>query len=890
MKNKSLILSLLLVLVALVSSVFGINVKAAGNESEALSIEGVQIREAEGEVVSGMRFVAEVEGYEGTAVTAYGVSIAFGEADAAAITIGATVNGKSVLSAQVSETAENKYYINMINIPTTMYGQKVTARSYVVDNGEVVYSSTAVTKCYGQAALDITAAGKDKETTKAIVAELAANYKNVFTDQFGNVNVANPVYETNPVNLEKVFVADWNAKFDTDWTEIKYSTFQASASEGNDKLDCSGSNMFAFFNDETYGAKWQWLLEYMVAVSGGFVHPARQAKAIMGDGTAYDPETGEAYDSYVASATNHMNSLMHLSASITNFFNTGKSRDTQDVLFEDSTKYAKVVDFNNIILAKDTTLVSVNSDLELADVAPAAGYQFVGYKLGETSYNDLYVVSTDDAILIPQFSAVEYSVKFFDGEEELSTLETSYTIESNEIALPEYSKEGYVFGGWYEDSTFADEPVTTIAAKSTGNKVFYAKFDESSFKSVNVTFDTNGGSWDVASLLENVTTTQKFNITVYKTYISSGSKASINTSKPATWWYYIALVETEISGLYEIKQIVSKNSNVTVDYDYVIMWHSSNGDDNMSALTAMFNGAANYVGDYVILENVPGEQSTSANIAVSVFEASELTKSVSKSLQEPETLPVVSKTGYSFIGWKSSVDETIVTEYPGYTTNPGDITYTAQWSFAGYQVTFNANDGWWGYASQAELVSDFLADAGAVLGSTLADPAAYHSNGAKANVWKTAQPAFRAKWIWMMKYIKEVGGSSIWTTENEKYINTTIDGTNISGYAVQNVVLVLLGTNNATATAAVADGGYGLSGFASKATCVDFTAQVDGYWSKYLAPSSEMIDGTALPTNLYKPGYTFAGWYTTSTFDAGTEVTTVSGNATVYAKWQANAQ
>ena len=48
--------------------------------------------------------------------------------------------------------------------------------------------------------------------------------------------------------------------------------------------------------------------------------------------------------------------------------------------------------------------------------------------------------------------------------------------------------------------------------------------------------------------------------------------------------------------------------------------------------------------------------------------------------KDPTTLPVPVLSGYKFAGWKSSVDGSIITEYPGYSVNSGTIVYTAQWT------------------------------------------------------------------------------------------------------------------------------------------------------------------------------------------------------------------
>lgn len=53
-------------------------------------------------------------------------------------------------------------------------------------------------------------------------------------------------------------------------------------------------------------------------------------------------------------------------------------------------------------------------------------------------------------------------------------------------------------------------------------------------------------------------------------------------------------------------------------------------------------------------------------------------------------------------------------------------------------------------------------------------------------------------------------------------------------------------------------------------------------------PSTFNIGDTITLKNPTRAGYGFCGWYTTSTFDEGTEITTVSGinDVTVYAKWE----
>ena len=73
----------------------------------------------------------------------------------------------------------------------------------------------------------------------------------------------------------------------------------------------------------------------------------------------------------------------------------------------------------------------------------------------------------------------EYSVTLnLDG----GTLEngknvTSYTC-GTEVTLPTPTKEGYNFGGWYDNSNCTGNPVTEITATDTGNKEFWAQWTD----------------------------------------------------------------------------------------------------------------------------------------------------------------------------------------------------------------------------------------------------------------------------------------------------------------------------------------------------------------------------------------------------------------------------
>ena len=86
-----------------------------------------------------------------------------------------------------------------------------------------------------------------------------------------------------------------------------------------------------------------------------------------------------------------------------------------------------------------------------------------------------------------------------DGGSSSVTLPECYTRLSSDYDLPEVSKDGYVFDGWYTGANGTGKKVETIAHGSTGIKNLYANWI---IKSFSVNFNTGGGS-TVASVSTN---------------------------------------------------------------------------------------------------------------------------------------------------------------------------------------------------------------------------------------------------------------------------------------------------------------------------------------------------------------------------------------------------
>ena len=78
--------------------------------------------------------------------------------------------------------------------------------------------------------------------------------------------------------------------------------------------------------------------------------------------------------------------------------------------------------------------------------------------------------------LYAKWQETVYSIKYVvDGGVLPEGAPTSFTTTSDDIALPQPTRDQYVFGGWYKDKDFAT-PATKIKTSTLGNRTYYAKW------------------------------------------------------------------------------------------------------------------------------------------------------------------------------------------------------------------------------------------------------------------------------------------------------------------------------------------------------------------------------------------------------------------------------
>ena len=430
-KLKLTFLGIISVLLLTLVGFSNINVKAANAAVDAnITVKGAQIRTTE---PVGLRFVGDASNLDTTGVTTYGIVLAFGKTnDTDNFVLNGTINGKEVISGEVNTIDEQtkQYTITLINIPESMYVQEISARAYYKKGDQVTYSNVIITKSLIQGALLEKNAGNNEKCINDVVNYVDDNYVLI-----NNGIVKEDLMEYDLDNLRNEFIKDWNNLFGTTFSKLEMEPFFNSARKGladNNATDARPSNLYKFFNDDKLKVKWHGVLEFLMTQPG--IHPKRQLKAIMSeDGQSHEGD-GKLYQ------------LAHLSYSFVNFFNNTAIKTGYD-----SMQFGNIAKYENL-KTLSTTYVDINN------------YQIE--KIGN-----------------------EYTIKFFDGETELTSIEKKYTVSNNVITLPTYEKEGKVFNGWYDNKEFNGEAVTELASGTTGNKVFYAKME--SGKAVNVTFNYN---------------------------------------------------------------------------------------------------------------------------------------------------------------------------------------------------------------------------------------------------------------------------------------------------------------------------------------------------------------------------------------------------------------
>lgn len=117
---------------------------------------------------------------------------------------------------------------------------------------------------------------------------------------------------------------------------------------------------------------------------------------------------------------------------------------------------------------------------------PKLGYEFVnwtatnGITIADANSPTTTITATAEGTVTANFSITNYTITYhLNGGTNNTSNPASYTVETETITLQDPTKEGFLFAGWYTNSTFSGTAVTSITKGSTGDKKLYAKWLDS---------------------------------------------------------------------------------------------------------------------------------------------------------------------------------------------------------------------------------------------------------------------------------------------------------------------------------------------------------------------------------------------------------------------------
>jgi uncharacterized repeat protein (TIGR02543 family) len=548
-----------------------------------------------------------------------------------------------------------------------------------------------------------------------------------------------------------------------------------------------------------------------------------------------------------------------------------------------------------------------------------------GTKVSESTIVNL----TEDQTLYAHWMENTYAITYhLNGGSGVSN--SMYTVESAAVTLPAPVRTGYTFGGWYGSSGLSGNAVTQIAAGSTGNKEFWAKWTANQYT---VTFNANGGGTPgVASKAVTYGASYGALATVSRTgyafagwYTAASGGAGVSESTivniTADQTLYARWTRNTYTVYYapDPSTISPAQDTVTYGLSYTLAlpnartgytfagWYTGAGGTGTQLTSASGTSLAPWAIDsnptvyawwtgnlYTVTFNANGGEGTPSLTSKQVIYGAAY-----------GTLAAVSRTGYTFAGWYTAASGgTEVTESTTVGITAAQTLY-AHWTAKVYTVTFNTNC--------VPMVSVYPASRQVTYGSIYgAVPVPQPRTGYTCTGWYTE--AVGGTEVTASTVVTIVGDHTLYAhwmlnTYTITYYLNGGSGASDSTYTVESAAVTL---PVPARTGYVFGGWYGSSSLIGNAV-TQIAAGSSGnkeFWAKWTANQYTVTfnanggDGTPSPASksvtygaaygdlatVSRTGCAFTGWYTAAS--GGTEVTAstvvaLAEDHTLYARWTA---
>ena len=264
------------------------------------------------------------------------------------------------------------------------------------------------------------------------------------------------------------------------------------------------------------------------------------------------------------------------------------------------------------------------------------GYTFKGWYNGSTKVSEDTQMPAENVELNASWQIGKYTLSYVTGFDNLTQNDKVLDYDTAYGSLPELSEEGYTFLGWYTQADGGTK-VTADDKISDANVKIYAHWKINQYT---LSYDTN-------------TTESVYGAT--KVDFKSSNTLPVPTKKGYTflgWYDGSTLIGSVSGGKYTPKDYVMPAKDVTL----IGKWS---------------------INSYKLKYNTGFDDITLND------------KTLDYNTQYGE-LPVLTRDGYTFHGWKNSNKETVNADTVIFDS---DVQLTADWSINSYKVTFNSNGG-----------------------------------------------------------------------------------------------------------------------------------------------------------------------------------------------------
>lgn len=508
--------------------------------------------------------------------------------------------------------------------------------------------------------------------------------------------------------------------------------------------------------------------------------------------------------------------------------------------------------------------------------------------------------------------------------------------------LPTCTRTGYTFLGWYTASSGGTKISTTTVV--TKDITYYAQW---SINSYTLTFNPNGGTvtptsknLEYNSAYGTLPTPIRASDAQYTytfagwytaatggTQVTAATKmAAKDTTVYAHWTSntrsYTVSYQTTYGTLNRTSQSVAYNSkgsctltmpDNTAEFTYTFVgWYTAaNGGgtkvgSELTLETPAIKGTVTYYA-YVTRSTKSYTHTFNANGGGTVSPAT-ITKAYNTALG---TLPTVSRTGYTFVGWFDTSAASGGTQATTTTKVTGTKTWYARWSINSYTFTFDKNGG--NTPSATTITKEYNTAIGTLPTCTRSADNTYtyafagwfdtsiSSGGTQLTTTTkvTSNKTWYARWTSTYKNYTVTwdgnGGTPSKSSSSFHYNDAlgTLPTATRTGYTFKGWSTSKTGTVNVSTTTKVTANVTYYAVWTINSYTWTFDANGGtGDTTKTLNYNATL---STLPTASRAPtaanNYTFAGWFDTDASTGGTQLTTstkCTGNKTWYARWTAS--